>query len=252
MPIKHLNPKEFVTFWIKVIGGILLVVGGVIFFFYGLPKLEGEREEEIIPLESPILEEIPVENDSTPTPSPPQATESVVSIKGWMVDIKGAVTSPGTYAVDDSMRIIDVIYEAGGLLDTADTSMINLSKRVEDQMVIIIYTKEEVVNFINTKEQETLKQELCDTSQPPNDGCVDTDDETIDVNDETLPESSFPVSLNQATKEELQRLPGIGEVKADAIIAYRQEHPFTSIEQLLEVSGIGESLFASIKDKITL
>ena len=70
------------------------------------------------------------------------------------VDIKGEVISPGTYTVDINFRVIDVIDKAGGLTENADTSVINLSKKVIDEMVIIIYSKEQVKNFEETKKQE--------------------------------------------------------------------------------------------------
>ena len=67
-----------------------------------------------------------------------------------LVDIKGEVFLPGIYKMKESSRIIDVIEQAGGLTENADTSVINLSKKIQDEMVIIIYSKEQILNFQKT------------------------------------------------------------------------------------------------------
>ncbi len=162
------------------------------------------------------------------------------------VDIKGAIKTPGVYEVDKTMRIYDVISLAGGLLDNADTSLINLSKKVEDEMVIIIYTKEEVANsnLVNTVIKEI--QGECSCPNIENDGCLNNE-----INDPI--NETTKISLNKATVEELITINGIGEAKAKAIINYREKiGKFTSLEQLLEVDGIGESLYNKIKEYLTL
>ena len=74
----------------------------------------------------------------------------------YYVDIKGAVNNEGVYKLKEGSRVIDVINESGGLKENADTSIINLSKKIKDEMFIIIYTKEEVQKYkeqtISTKE----------------------------------------------------------------------------------------------------
>ena len=165
----------------------------------------------------------------------------------FQVDIKGAVQQPGIYSVQEGSRVIDVIRLAGDLTENADTSVINLSKKVFDEMVIIVYTKEEVQNFKQVKEQEDIVQKKCvegPNSSVSNDACLDEESDKA---------SSSKVSLNNASKEEFLTLPGIGESKAEAIIKYREEHGgFQAIEEVKEVSGIGESLYNQIKEDLTL
>ena len=161
------------------------------------------------------------------------------------MDIKGQVKEPGIYEVKISSRVIDVIELAKGLTEHADTSVINLSKKVSDEMVIIVYSKDEVKDFKKTKEIEKQVQEKCiqkDDNALKNDACITTN-----------PTTPTKVSLNNATVEELMTLSGIGEAKAKEIIEYRNTNgPFKTIEDLKNIPGIGESIFAKIKENITI
>ena len=133
----------------------------------------------------------------------------------FKIDIKGEVVNPGVYEVDSDMIVLDAINLAGGLTKDGDTSNINLSEKLTESMIIIVDSKanNESKNLISKRNK---------------------------------------VSLNKGTKEELMSLTGIGESKALAIIEYRQKNRFTKIEDIMLVSGIGESTFAKIKDSITI
>lgn len=182
----------------------------------------------------------------TTTETKQESTSEKEKIK-YMVDIKGEVISPGIYELENNSRVIDVIKLAGGLTENADTTVINLSKRIEDEMVIIIYSKWQVENWKETKEQEKYLQEQCISpkeGQTKNDACID--------NTEEFSTTSSVININTATKEELMTLTGIGEAKAEAIISYREKTPFTKIEDIKNVSGIGDSVYEDIKDYITV
>ena len=171
--------------------------------------------------------------------------EIVSSDEVYKVDIKGQIMVPGIYSLDPNSRVIDVIEKAGGLTEFADTSVINLSRKIKDEMVIIIYSREEVANFYQTKIVEKQVQETCvqkDETALKNDACISSTTDT-----------SGKISINTASVEELSSLSGIGKSRAKDIITYREENgPFTKIEDIMNVSGIGESLFASIKEDITV
>ena len=175
--------------------------------------------------------------------------ETIEKVEEYMVDIKGEVNNPGIYKLKKGSRIIDVVGEAGGLTESADTSVINLSKKITDEMVIIIYSRQEVENWVATKQQEEYLQKKCllkEEGQVENDACIE---------EKTEPEEKQPsamVNINTATKEELMTLSGIGETKAEAIISYREKTPFQKIEDLKNVSGIGDSTFEEIKSNITV
>ena len=169
----------------------------------------------------------------------------------YQVDIKGEVINPGIYTVKEGSRVIDVIRLAGDLTEVADTSVLNLSKKVKDEMVIIVYSYDEVENFTATKEKEEIEQEACLIQNGiQNDACIK--DSTDDTSSSSVVISG-KVSLNTATLDELMTLPGIGEAKAQAIIEYREEvGAFQNIEELKEVSGIGDAIFDQIKENITI
>ena len=162
------------------------------------------------------------------------------------VDIKGAVKKPGVYKINSDKKIIDVITIAGGLMENANTDNINLSKKVTDEMVIIIYTNEEVKNsnIVDTVIKVIDKECVCPNIQ--NDGCINTE-----IND-SITNVNKTININTATLEELMSINGLGEAKAKAIIKDREENGyFKIIDDLLNVSGIGEALFEKIKEYIT-
>ena len=175
--------------------------------------------------------------------------ETIEKVEEYMVDIKGEVNNPGIYKLKKGSRIIDVVGEAGGLTESADTSVINLSKKITDEMVIIIYSRQEVENWVATKQQEEYLQKKClleEEGQVENNACIEEKTES------EKKQPSAMVNINTATKEELMTLSGIGENKAEAIISYREKTPFQKIEDLKNVSGIGDSTFEEIKSNITV
>lgn len=147
-----------------------------------------------------------------------------------IIDIKGEVVYPGVYEIDNNTRIIDAINMAGGLTLDADTSGINLSSKIRDEDVIIIYS--------NNKDSEYYKDKKIDNK---NDNFSVEDGGNNDKDEIVL------IDINTATSEELCSLPGIGEVKAKKIIEYRKKSRFNTIEDIMNVSSIGEKLFESIK-----
>ena len=222
---------DFITFQYRYRKQIIMAISILLIIGVGIGLLFYYQEKDVVEEES-IKQEIMKENQE----------ENIY----LSVDIKGEINSPGIYTMKESSRVIDVIDKAGGLTENADTSVINLSKKIMDEMVIIIYSKEQVKNFEETKEKEKNLQEKCisaDINSLQNDACITT----------TQNNASGKVNINQASKEELMTLTGIGESKAKDIISYREKNgPFTSIEDIKKVSGIGETIYAQIKEAITV
>ena len=191
-------------------------------------------------------------------------TESEVIQSKIHIDIKGAVKKPGVYELDSNLLINDAIISAGGLSKNAYTDNINLSKNLVDNMVIYIYTKSEFKK-LNTRNDSNA---VCQTQVTEVNECIDqglsvikTNDEQkeniVDVTNNNITEEKDQVSnlinINTASEETLMTLTGIGQSKAKAIITYRTENgPFTTIDDIKNVSGIGESIFEKIKDSITV
>ena len=168
----------------------------------------------------------------------------------YYIDIKGFVKKPGVYEVTAHNIVNDCIKLAGGLLKNADTTTINLSKKVSSEMVIYIPKKDEVIKT-TTNTTVTKDQEI------PNDAVV-SDNNKSDSSiskDNSIPETpnGTLVNINTATIQELTTLSGIGDAKAQDIIDYRTLNGnFKTIEDIKNVSGIGEALYAKIKDYITV
>jgi len=146
--------------------------------------------------------------------------EEVVSL--YVVDLKGEVKYPGIYEVDSTYRISDVVELAGGLTEMAATTDINFAQKVRDEMLIYI----------------------------PN--IHDEPDKGLEINGQ-VQGANHKVSINIGALEELLTLPGIGPVKAQAIINYREENgAFQDIEDLIKVSGIGNKTLESLRELIEL
>ena len=179
----------------------------------------------------------------------------------YYVDVKGYVNNPGVYSIEKGKRVVDAINQAGGLKNGANTSLLNLSMMIRDQMVIVVYSNTEIKNLNSVKETAKKEESIC-TNVIKNDACIvnsnkDTNDQNTTSDDKkeekTNDIASEKVNINTASKEVLMTLSKIGEAKAIAIIKYREENGcFNTIEDIKKVSGIGNSLFESIKDFITV
>lgn len=145
------------------------------------------------------------------------------------IDIKGAVKHPGVYELQANDRIIDAIELAGGYRDDAVTEVINHAQKLVDEMVIYV-------------------PKIGEISEDFNIGQVVSSSTTIISSSET----EKKVNINLADEFELLTLPGIGPSKAQAILSYREEiGKFQSIDDLKNVSGIGEKTFENLKDYIS-
>lgn len=181
-----------------------------------------------------------------------QVIEDEQLITKIKINIKGAVKNPGVYEINGDSRVEDAINTAGGLTENSDTSIINLSRKLSDEDVIIIYTKDEVKKI---KQGNVIIQYIeneCNCPEYENSACIDPDT-LINTENEDQPIASGKISINKATIDELQTLSGIGESKAKAIIEYRNSNgSFKSIEEIKNVKGIGDAIFEKIKDDISI
>ena len=215
--LKILNHKKII---ILIVLSLLIVALGLIYYF-NYYKVE---EEEIVLLEDVEDKDIEI-----------NAKEEII------VDIKGYINQPGVYSfkIDENARVNDLIIKAGGLKKGADTSILNLSKKLEDEMTVIVYSVEEVNNITKKESELEKKLSLCE-EKIKNNACINSNANTKLIN------------INTASKEVLMTLSGIGESKALAIIKYRENTPFKTIDEIKKVEGIGDSIFEVIKENITI
>lgn len=156
------------------------------------------------------------------------------------IDIKGNVNNPGVYELEEGKRVIDAINASGGLKKGSNTRFINLSKVLEDGDVIVIYSNQEIEDA--KKSNIIYVDSPCVCEEVKNDACYKEEN-----NENNL------ININTATKEDLMTLSGIGDAKAQNIIDYRTNNGnFNSINDLVNVSGISETIFSKIKENITI
>jgi competence protein ComEA len=141
-----------------------------------------------------------------------------ISMQTLMVDVAGAVVNPGVYSLPLNARVVEAIKAAGGLKKGADTSDINQARILKDGEQIYVYPAALSGNG--------------GVSRP-------------------AVRKNGPIMINRATVKDFESLDGIGPVLANRIVSYRKSNgPFTAIEDLLKVPGIGQSKFAQFKEKL--
>ena len=161
-------------------------------------------------------------------------------------DIKGSVKKPGVYEFTQGDRIIDAINKAGGLTKNATTNNLNLSKKLTNEMVIYVFSKNELTTTKAFEQVNNVAECKCETIEVNN--CVDKNNTNESTNNETT-----KININTDNKEKLMTISGIGSSKADAIIEYRTKNGnFKTTEDIINVSGISKTIYDKIKDTITV
>ncbi|MFJ7828868.1 helix-hairpin-helix domain-containing protein [Peribacillus sp. NPDC097284] len=194
---------------------IVIVVIGFYLFFQ--PEDETAGTEDIFAASA---------NEEMEEETKPEAESEPRIMK---VDVKGAVRAPGVFTAQAGDRVIDLITEAGSFTDKADMDKVNLAQLVEDQMVIYVpkIGEEDVEGPANVATAPTGSMASSSTGGQ--------------------------VNLNAATQADLETLSGIGPSKATAILEYRETiGKFKQVEDLKNVSGIGDKTFEKLKDSITV
>lgn len=188
----------------------------------------GEQEMELrdVTAEEAILTEEAAEEDNAARVVVSAESAETESCGVVYVYVCGEVTTPGVYELSTGARIYEAVALAGGLTENADASVINQAEPVTDGMMIRI---------------PEMGSETASAAQALSEGQIMAAD------------GSVLVDLNTADAAALMTLPGIGESKAAAIIAWRQENGrFTAIEDLMNVSGIGDSTYERLAPLITV
>lgn len=243
----------------KILCGIIIVLLIVIIGILLFKDFDKDENDETSDVVAAVVSEEKSEEQ--------QESNEVKTIK---VDVKGAVKKEGVYELEYGSRVNDAIKAAGGLKSSASTKYLNLSKKIEDETVIKVYTNNQIKNMnivYEVKEEcECPTQEITscagasiiedstNSDNTLNSSEIDSDtiESSVDASG-NQEENINKVSINSGTKEELMTLKGIGSAKADSIIEYRtKNNGFKTLEDIMNVSGIGEAAFEKIKDNIKL
>ena len=204
---------------IKILLVVLIVVVAGIVYSCTAAKSKPAKEESAVILE----EESQSENFSSKNSSEKcsEAASEQSAVEEICVHVCGCVRTPGVYYLPKGARVHDAIEEAGGMTEAADSQYVNLAKEAEDGVQIYIPSLEETA----------------EGSLPRTEEATETADGLVNI--------------NTASVDELKTLPGIGTVKAEAIIAYRESNgTFGSIEEIMNVAGIKENAYEKIKEHI--
>lgn len=221
-----LNKKQKIIITIII---LILVILGTLYFYYR----DNDKESEVI--------EYSNDNDEKNQNNETKEENKQITNKEIVVHISGAVKTEGIQFLYEGDRIKNAIDKAGGLSDNADISEINLAFILEDGMKIYIPTK---------GEKKTEKENQTDDNKDNTEKYIQESNETKSSN---VTQSNKKVNINNASQTDLETLSGIGPSTALKIIKYREENGnFKAIEDIKNVSGIGEAKFNNIKDSITV
>ena len=150
------------------------------------------------------------------------------------VDVAGAVKAPGVYTLPAGSRVFEAIALAGGAREDASLENLNQAGILQDGQQIRVYTEEEAAQMAQQGSLPSLPGAETAAGQKES-------------------QEALKVNINTAGKDELMTLTGIGETRAEAILAYRQETGgFQAPEDLMQVEGIKEKTFEKLKDQITV
>lgn len=226
----------------KIIGALSILILSIIFLVAGYIINHNKEEEykEVFLDEQHYFqgqnskgngENENTENKDSNKDSNKKDSENQENINGSkiVVDIKGAVKAPKEYELEAGSRVRDLIEIAGGLTPEADEEKIYFSKILEDEQCIKIYKIGE----------EVLDSEIeAEGQQEKGTGAID---------------SKGKININKATVDELMTIPGIGQVKAQSIVDYRNENgKFNSIDELTNITGIGVKTLEKLRDKVDI
>jgi competence protein ComEA len=203
---------------------LIAVAIGILFFFYHQSSQKEKSGQTFIGM--PVQET----ESKKPVKAIDEKAGGEAKPETLMVDVKGAVMKPGIYEAANGERIYDIVQKAGGFRKEADQTKVNLAQKLQDEMVVYIPKTGE-------KEPAPISQSVS----------------SIFSTNSGNSQGEKLININTATVEELQNLPGIGETRAQSIIEYRETNgPFQKIEDLKNISGIGDKTYEKLKDKVTL
>ena len=219
--IEEIKEKLLENKTLAAVLGIILVMIIGFFAWLNVTKTTADAQNDLPALSTTFS------TSSSASDLKTERSSSQTETQKMFVDIKGAVKNEGVYELSNGSRVTDVVKLAGGFTEDADKKSVNLAEKVTDESVIYVARVDENVAPATTNSQSngSAQQE----------------------------ESSDKINLNTATLAELQTISGIGAKRAQDIIDYRDANGgFSSVDDLANVSGIGEKILEKLKSEVTV
>lgn len=244
---------EFIeTYFYQVLVGVVVVIGvlviGIFMLAFNHPAKDHPQSQEMAATVATSTSTGASQSQATSagTASTAATSASQSTNQQFYVDVKGAVKNPGVYQVGANMRVVDAIDLAGGFNRSADRKQINLAQKLADQQVVYVPIKGEIKGNRSLNATPSQSAPAASSDSAAVDSAAQAPAGPTGSSDQT-----GKVNLNTADKTKLQELNGIGDKKADQIIAYRQAHgQFKRIEELKDVPGFGDKTFDNLKSSI--
>ena len=218
---------------------ILILILSVVYKFvlkgsgdFSIEAFKTKKTAQLTEQETSVTDVSSSVNVDNSAESSNQVTVQIISVY-----ICGEVNAPGIYEAPKGVMLYEVIEDAGGLTEKASVNNINLVYQLQTNMSIYIPSEEEIAGGFSGG--DVIRQDGVYVWGGNTGGMPDGGSASVQM-----------VNINTASLDELKTLPGIGDVTAQSIIDYRNSTPFTAVEDIKNVSGIGESKFNRIKDYI--
>lgn len=178
-----------------------------------------------------VLTSITAEYFTNEEPAPVISEQTQDKSKEQLITVyvSGAVARPGLYELPAGIRAQEVVEAAGGFTEAANQEKVNLAKKLKDG------------SQVNVPALKGSKKAITGTNASAGTASIGSQQKQAGL-----------VNINTASITELDSLPGVGEVTAQRIVEYRQQHSFTRIEDIMQVKGIGEAKFNKMKDRLTV
>ena len=178
-----------------------------------------------------VLTSIAAEYFTNEEPVPVISAQTQAKSKEQLITVyvSGAVARPGLYELPAGIRAQEAVEAAGGFTEAANQEKVNLAKKLKDG------------SQVNVPALKGSKKAITGTNASAGTASIGSQQKQVGL-----------VNINTASITELDSLPGVGEVTAQRIVEYRQQHSFTRIEDIMQVKGIGEAKFNKMKNRITV
>ncbi|MFQ3611913.1 MAG: helix-hairpin-helix domain-containing protein [Fimbriimonadales bacterium] len=238
---EKLEPKEKLK--LLAFYAMSLLLAGILGYGWGSgTQPVNANTSQLLPSWSEPANETPAHVEtidlSTPSPTETETAESTPTpetAETLVVHVSGAVRKSGVYQVPAGSRVADAVEQAGGATQNADLDALNLAEPINDGQKIYVPRKGEVPAPTLATSSKSSAPSGREIERSP------------------IATPKFPININRASAEELEALPGIGATLARRIVEHRQQNgPFQSVDDLLEVRGIGSKKMEDIRPLITV